>query len=272
MILLSKFNFKKKIVATLLAAIVTIVPVTSYLFISHNAFAETLGSLSVGDIVAQYTEATCIKDTKCVKRWHEYVFTLYYEGTYDNVFVSEIIEPKYITAVYNYTYKTEDQLISTYNLSTTLSDKVTTELDIEDKISFSDFLDNAKAHIKVNSSFKHESAVEVTESITYTKSRIIEETYTIKVDGVQCPFKHYYGDMLMMAKANKFRLHVYKQQHAKHRSSALSSWGSYKIEETWDEDYYFYSSYYNTTANFYRMIGDLGTHDEFIKLISNSGK
>ncbi len=272
MISIKNLSLKKKIAALFLAAVSVIVPAMSFCIASNNAHAATEGNLSIGDKIAQDTRATVIKNTICVKRWHEYVFTLYYLGTFDNVFVAEVRMPKFITSYYEYSYTKEIQKISSYNLTTTLSDKITAELEIEGEIGLSGFLNNAKSFVNVSSSNKIESAVTVSETITYTESVITEEKIFLKVDGVNSPYNHYYGDMLMMARANKFRLHVYKQQHAKYRKSALHKWSEYQIEETWDQDYIFYASYYNSSANFYRLTGDLGNHDQYLNLISNAGK
>lgn len=270
---IKNISFKKKIAAITLAAVVAIVPVMSGIFASVDAHADE-SALSIGDIVAFDERGYVCKDTICVKRWHKYYFTLYYMGTYDNVFVTPVREAKFITSYYTYTLDVQDMQLTSYNLTTQVSEEVTEEFSIQSKINFPEFLDNAKAHIKVDQSYKQSSAVSVTESITYTVSRLVQEKYDIKVIGDEkSPFNHYYGDMLMMARANKFKLTVSKKQEAKHRKSALHKWGAYQEEMSWPEkQYVFYSSYYNSSANFYRMIGDLGTHDEYINLITNEGK
>ncbi len=267
-------SFKKKMAALALAAVATVVPVTSCLLVSNNAHAETVGGLSIGDKVAEYEDKTVVKDTICVKRWHEYTYTLYYEGTYDNIFVMPLIEPRFVTSYLSYHYSSSNMITNTYNLTSSLTDKVSQEVDFRNELetNFSNFLGTAKEYVSVSNSYKRETALSVTESISYTHTKVIEEGYDLIVDNVKAPYNHYYGDMLMMTRANKFRLHVYKMVDAKYRKSALHKWSAYQIEEEFNYDYIFYTSYYNTSANFYRLTGDLGTYDDYIKLISNEGK
>ena len=271
---IKNFNLKKKIAAFVLAAVAVVVPVTSGLFFSNNAQAET-DVLSPGDEIAFESHGIVLKDTVCVKRWHVYDYTLIYEGTYNDVFIDTLHTPILVTNLMSFKYTKQTQNFTSYNLSYSMSELISEEFGIDGSAKFDAFLMGIDSKITIDGYYhnKYEQAKTVSLSIAKTISDINSEEVAFTVNGIDLPYNHYYGDVLMFLKAYKFKLKVNKKQIAKYRKSALHKWSEYQIEGTPQEKaYYFYSSYYNNSGNYVRKTGDLGTSAEYERLISNAGK
>lgn len=264
-------NFGKKLAAILLAATAVIVPAVSFCF-ANVSFAET-EDLRVGDIISEKKEAWVVKETLRVKRWQEYSFKVYYEGVKNQVYVAEVHQSFQPMSYTEKKYITENQIINSYSLTTSVTETVKSDLRAVSSTKFNDFFTNLTSNIKVEAGVSYEKQVSSIKSITHTELKIETEELFLKVDGSKDnPFGYYYGDLLMMHKAHKFRVEVYEKQTAKHRSSGLAKWGPYVDEIKGTYTYYFYSSYYDDSANYYRKHGFLGDFDQYDKLITNYGK
>ena len=85
-------NFGKKLAAILLSAVAVTVPALTFGLTSNKVKAAT-AIPPIGMEVSRKEDAWVIKDTSCVKRWHEYKISVYYMGAVENVFVNCVHEP-----------------------------------------------------------------------------------------------------------------------------------------------------------------------------------
>lgn len=264
-------NFGKKLAAILLAATAVTVPALSFGF-ANKSYAET-EDLKVGDVISAKEEAWVVKETTCVKRWQEYSFKVYYEGVKNQVYVAEVHQTFQPMSYTEKTFITTNQIIDSYSLTTSVTEKVKYDLKAVSSTKFNDFFTNLTSNIKVEAGVSYEKQVSSIKSITHTELKIETEELFLKVDGSkENPFGYYYGDLLMMHKAHKYKVEVYEKQTAKHRSLGLAKWGPYKDEIIGTYTYDFYSSYYDDSANYYRKHGLLGDFEQYDKLITNYGK
>lgn len=257
-------NRVKSAVMAFVAILSLIVILFSYIFPVQNGSAEE--KLSVGTLVAQDTQAVCIKDTICVKRWHEYTFSIYYMGEYNDVFIKELHTPMIPTVAMEITFSATTQSELYYSVAETFSASVSEELSITSGISLEGFMSNASS--KATSAL----AVSYAETLSKSETNIAAYSTKINVDGINTPLNCVYGDLLLINNAYKYKLVVYKQQHAKHRKSALHKWGEYQIESTETNEFYFYSLNNNIQSVFYHRVGLIGTIEEYSDIINNVGK
>lgn len=269
MLNLKSKNFGKKLAAILLAAVAVTVPALSF-GLTNKSYAET-NLPPVGTKVAEKTEAWVIKDSTCVKRWHEYTISVYYEGTFSNVYTGiNVHDTIYPTSETDMVLETENQKISKYSVTEITSESIEQNWHLSVGGKVATFLGNISGNITYD--YKSKYNHEIIKSIEYTTIITTKATKNIHIDGVQNPFYHYYGDLLMLFKANKFKVVIKQQQHAKKRSSALSKWSDYIVEEQWEDSETFYAGYYGNDADYYRHMGYLGTPEEYEKLISYDDK
>lgn len=260
-------NFGKKLAAILLAATAVIVPALSF-GLTNKSYAET-NLPPVGTKVAEKTEAWVIKESPCVKRWHEYTITVYYEGTYDDVFINQVHQSRCPDGYFKYIYETKNQIYDEYSLVKTTSQLIENNWRLNVGGKANTFFGSLNANITAE--YKEQYGTTIVEGVKYSTYTATTEYFEVEY-GDKNPANHFYGDLLMLLKANKFRVEVHQQQHAKKRKTQASKWSDYNVEEKWDDEYIIYSPYYDTAACYYRKIGLLGTREQYEEIISNKNK
>ncbi len=262
-------NFGKKLVAILLSAVAVTVPALTFGLTSNKVKAAT-AIPPIGMEVSRKEDAWVIKDTTCVKRWHEYKISVYYMGAYENIFVNCLHKPVNVTSPKKIEFKREEQLYTEYSLAETTTTDIENHWHLTKGGDIYNYLSHISDYLTEDyTKYFSKSIVESIERSNYTALRYGHE---FNVGTAGYPINEYYGDVLTLVKAYKFKIVVHQQQHAKTRSSALSEWSAYKLEEVWDNEYIVYSTYYNPDGNYVRRFGSLGTYDEYQALINNENK
>lgn len=262
-----KTDFKlrqKKFALLLLSLLASLIVGLGFIFSPQPTYAAE--GLKAGTLVAQDSKAVVIKDTICVKRWEECKFSLYYMGDFEDVFVAEIHNPVTPISTGDLTFSASKQIITSYSVSSSVSKTVTEEMEINSKISVEEFMVGASGKAISSSTAAYAAAVGLsnTDKISFD--------YVIHIDGEKNPLNKVYGDLLMINYASKYKLAIYKEVRAKHRSSALSKWGAYQVESTQNFVYDFYAFNTRQGGYFYQMIGMIGTKQDYSNVIHNAGK
>ena len=206
---------------------------------------------------ADEQKAVVIKNTICVKRWQECKFSLFYIGDYEEICIAEINSPVVPTSTGTLTLYKPERITASYLLSTSVSETVTKEMEINCKISVEEFLTMSGIKTTPSSTADFEAAVKGCPDFVIH----VEESSVNKV----C------GNLIMLSNASKYKLVVYKEVRAKHRSSALSKWGAYKVESAKTCEYCFYD--YNSGQNgfFYQKTGAFDI-EQYSEITYNIGK
>jgi len=262
-------NLGKKLAAILLSAVAVTVPALTFGLTSNKVKAAT-AIPPIGMEVSRKEDAWVIKDTSCVKRWHEYKISVYYMGAVENVFVNCVHEPINATSPQQIDFTENNQLYKKYSLAET----TTTDIENHWHLTKGGDIYNYLSHISdyLTEDYTKYYSKAVVESIEKSNYDALTYERHFNVGSAEYPINKYYGDLLMLVKAYKFKIVVHQQQHAKTRSSALSKWSQYRTEEQWDNEYFIYSTYYNPDGNYYRKIGSLGNYNEYQALINNESK
>lgn len=262
-------NFGKKLAAILLAASAAVVPVLTFSITSIKVKAAT-AIPPIGIKVSTKEDAWVIKDTNRVKRWHEYNIEVYYMGAYEDIFVNCLHKSINVTSPQKIKFTKDDQIYTDYSLVDTATKDIEKHWHLSRSANVYDYLSHISDNLNEDyTKYYSKSVVESIEKSNYT-AQIYEQEFDVGSAGY--PINEYYGDVLMLVKAYKFKIVVHQQQHAKFRSSSVSKWSEYKPEEVWDNEYIVYSTYYNPDGNYVRRVGALGTYDEYQALINNEGK
>lgn len=263
MLNLKSKNFGKKLAAILLAAVAVTVPALSFGLTSNNSHAQTI--YQKGALISHRDVAEVVKDTICVKRWHLYSFDLYYEGTYEDIFVENIHTPVFANCLQTITLKTEDQLINSYTVSETEGRRISASLKVISGAKVAEFLSSAEAY--VTEEYYHS----ITKTVSTSYIHTISDTFVFDLAKDNLPINCYYGNMLRLSKANRFKLVVKEKQQAKTRKSALHNWSDYKVEiDETTTTHYFYASYLENGASYYQLTGCLGDQANLDRLSRNA--
>lgn len=201
--------------------------------------------------------AVVIKNTICVKRWQECKFNLVYMGDCEEVCIAEITSPVVPTSTGTLTYYKPERITASCLLSTSVSQTVTKEMEINCKISVEEFLSKSGIRTTPSSRADFEAAVKRCSDLVIH----VDESCVNKV----C------GNLLMLSNASKYKLVVYKEVRAKHRSSALSKWGEYKVESAKTSEYCFYDYDSGQNGFFYQKTGAFDM-EQYSEITYNIGK
>lgn len=256
---------RKKIAILISSLIASLIIGLSFCFSSQTSFAAT--ALEPNTLVAEDTIATVLKDSTCVKRWQECTFKLYYLGDYEDICINEIHTAIIPTDIgIKITFSESNQITSSYSVSKTVSQTVTSEMNINGGINLENFLFNAgkKATNSVTVSYA--------ETIGNSNTQVVTNAINIEIDGVINPANMVYGNLLMIDHACRYKLTVHKQQHAKKRSSAFAKWDPYEIEEQEDSEFYFFALNQRRKGIFYQKTGRIGSREEYANIVYNVGK
>ena len=214
-------NLGKKLAAILLSAVAVTVPALTFGLTSNKVKAAT-AIPPIGMEVSRKEDAWVIKDTSCVKRWHEYKISVYYMGAVENVFVNCVHEPINATSPQQIDFTENNQLYKKYSLAET----TTTDIENHWHLTKGGDIYNYLSHISdyLTEDYTKYYSKAVVESIEKSNYDALTYERHFNVGSAEYPINKYYGDLLMLVKAYKFKIVVHQQQQAKTRSSALSKW------------------------------------------------
>lgn len=255
----------------MLAVTAVVVPALTF-GITTNKVKAASAIPPIGMLASEKKDAWVIKDTNYVKRWHEYNISVYYMGAYEDVFVNCVHETINPTSPQRIDFTEQNQLYKEYSLAETTSKEIETKerWHLSKSANVYDYLSNISNYLTED--YKKYYSKAIVESIEISNYTAPTYERHFDVGSAAYPLNEYYGDVLMLVKAYKFKIVVHQQQHAKTRKSITGKWSDYITEEEWDNEYIMYSTYYNPDGNYIRKIGSLGTYDEYHALINNEGK